>query len=75
MVRAGLQGGAATLRQLAARHFRARGADVRSLQRFLGARRLGGLERYSPRARGREAETLRRVAEALRRVHPRREGA
>ena len=68
MARAGLAGGAADLRRLAARHFRARGADLRSLQRFLGARRLGGLERYGH-------TDFRGVAEQLRRLHPRRDGA
>jgi site-specific recombinase XerD len=66
MERAGFSGGAAALRRLAARHFRDRGADLRSLQRFLGARRLGGLSPYG------QAD-FRRVAEELRRIHPRRE--
>ncbi|MCZ6749126.1 MAG: site-specific integrase [SAR324 cluster bacterium] len=64
MERAGLDGGAKALRLLAARHFKARGADVRSLQRFLGAKRLGSLDRYEP-------QDFRRVAEAFRRAHPR----
>jgi len=64
MKRAGLEGGPAALRKIAARHFRQRGADLRSLQKFLGARRLGGLERYQP-------PDWRAVASAFRKFHPR----
>jgi site-specific recombinase XerD len=66
MERAGLEGGPGALRKLAARHFRERGADLRSLRQFLGARRLGGLERYQP-------SEWRAVAEAFRKHHPRRD--
>ena len=60
----GLDGGAEALRSLAARHFRVRGADVRSLQTFLGAKRLGELDRY-------RTVGYREVAEAFHRAHPR----
>lgn len=73
MERAGLSGGAAALRQLAALHFRARGADVRSLQRFLGARRLSSLGRYDANAEGGDVQALRRMAEQLKKSHPRHE--
>ncbi|MBI4084202.1 MAG: site-specific integrase [Candidatus Lambdaproteobacteria bacterium] len=64
MERAGLGGGAPALRQLAARHFRERGADVRSVQRLLGARRLGTLDRFQP-------PEFRDVVAQFRRLHPR----
>jgi site-specific recombinase XerC len=64
MARAGLEGGPGELRRLAARHFRERGADLRSVREFLGARRLTGLE-------GMPAGDWRAVAEAFRKVHPR----
>lgn len=64
MERAGLGGGAPALRQLAARHFRERGADIRSVQRLLGARRLGTLDRFRP-------PDFREVVAQFRRLHPR----
>jgi len=64
MERAGLPGGPATLRQLAARHFSEQGGDVRSVQRLLRAKRLGTLDRYRPM-------DFREVSEQFRRFHPR----
>ncbi len=61
----GLSGGPATLRVLAARHFAERGADVRSVQKLLKARRLGQVDRYQPRA------DLKRLTHQFRRAHPR----
>jgi site-specific recombinase XerC len=64
MRRAGLSGGAADLRRLAARHFRERGADLRSVQKFLGTRRLGALQHYG-------SADFRGVSASLRHIHPR----
>ncbi len=61
----GLSGGPATLRVLAARHFGARGADVRSVQQLLKARRLGRLDRFQP------AADLKALTDQFRRAHPR----
>lgn len=60
----GLSGGGRVLRQLGARHFRERGGDVRSLKRFLGAKRLGTLDRYG-------SPDFQDVAAQFRRFHPR----
>ncbi|HUJ75970.1 MAG TPA: tyrosine-type recombinase/integrase [bacterium] len=65
MRRQGLSGGAASLRMLAAKHFGQRGGDLRSLQRLLGAKRLGRLDRYRP------APEFRAVLEQFRKAHPR----
>lgn len=64
MEAAGLDGGGRALRQLSALHFRQRGGDVRSLQTFLKAKRLGRLDRYA-------APDYQQVAKAFRRLHPR----
>ncbi len=64
MERAGLEGGGRELRQLSARHFRERGGDVRSLQRFLRAKRLGTLDRFA-------APDYQEIAREFRRLHPR----
>lgn len=61
---AGLPGGGRVLRQLSARHFRERGGDVRSLREFLGAKRLGTLDRYG-------APDFQEVQAEFRRLHPR----
>lgn len=61
----GLTGGPATLRVLAARHFAERGADVRSVQNLLKARRLGQVDRFQPQA------DLKRLTRQFRRAHPR----
>ena len=61
-----LAGGGRALRQLGARHFRARGGDVRSLKQFLGAKRLGDLDVYG-------GPDFRDVAAQFRRYHPRQE--
>jgi site-specific recombinase XerC len=61
----GLSGGPATLRVLAARHFAERGADVRSVQNLLKARRLGKVDRFLPQA------DLKRLTGEFRRAHPR----
>lgn len=60
----GLDGGPTLLRQLAARHFRERGGDTRSLRRLLGVKRLGTLDRYAP-------PDYQQVLREFRRVHPR----
>jgi site-specific recombinase XerD len=62
---AGLSGGPASLRLLAARHFGQRGADIRSVQHLLGARRLGQLDRFQPSA------DMKRLMAQFRRAHPR----
>jgi integrase/recombinase XerC len=62
----GLAGAGRVLRQLGARHFRERGGDVRSLKRFLGAKRLGKLDRYG-------GPDFQDVAAQFRRFHPRGE--
>jgi len=62
----GLDGGPSLLRQLAARHFRERGADSRSVRKLLGAKRLGRLERFG-------APETRRLLEQFRAAHPRHE--
>lgn len=62
---AGLSGGPASLRVLAARHFGQRGADIRSVQQLLGARRLGQLDRFQP------SSDLKRLMAQFRRAHPR----
>jgi len=64
MTAVGLSGGLRHLRQLAARHFRERGGDVRSLQRLLRAKRLGRLDRYEP-------PSARDVVALFRLAHPR----
>ncbi len=61
----GLPGGPGSLRHLAARHFRERGGDLRSLQQLLGAKRLGRLDRYRP------APDFKRLLEQFRKAHPR----
>ena len=61
----GLSGGPASLRVLAARHFGQRGADIRSVQHLLGARRLGQLDRLQP------STNLKRLMAQFRRAHPR----
>jgi len=61
----GLSGGPATLRVLAARHFAEGGADVRSVQKLLNARRLGRVDRFQPQA------DLKRLTQQFRRAHPR----
>ena len=66
MEAAGLEGGPRELRLLAARHFRERGGDTRSLRRLLGAKRLGDLDRYGPKG-------FMEVARIVRRIHPRGE--
>jgi site-specific recombinase XerD len=63
---AGLPARPSLLRQLAARHFAERGADTRSVQRLLHARRLGSLDRYAP-------PDFRGVLEQFRRIHPRQQ--
>lgn len=63
----GLDGGPSLLRQLAARHFRERGADSRSVRNLLGAKRLGRLDRFGP------PET-RKLLEQFRSAHPRHGG-
>lgn len=60
----GLDGGGRVLRQLGARHFRERGGDVRSLQQFLGAKRLGTLDVYG-------SPGFREIAAQFKRFHPR----
>ena len=65
--RVGLPGRPSLLRQLAARHFRERGGDTRSLRRLLGAKRLGSLDRYAP-------PDYQQVLRQFRRSHPRQEG-
>ena len=67
MEAAGLAGGGRELRQLSARHFRERGADVRSLKQLLGAKHLGTLDRYG-------SPDFQTIAAQFRRYHPRREG-
>ncbi|MFI5400486.1 MAG: tyrosine-type recombinase/integrase [SAR324 cluster bacterium] len=62
---AGLAGGPASLRVLSARHFGQGGADIRSVQRLLGARRLGHLDRFQPPA------DLKQLIDRFRRAHPR----
>jgi len=62
---AGLAGGPASLRVLSARHFGQAGADIRSVQRLLGARRLGHLDRFQPPA------DLKQLIGRFRRAHPR----
>lgn len=64
MEAAGLPGGLRKLRQLAARHFRERGGDIRSLQTLLRAKRLGSLDRYDP-------PDVRKVIAMFRQAHPR----
>ncbi len=64
---AGLSGGGRELRQLSARHFRERGGDVRSLREFLGAKRLGNLDRYN-------SPGFQKMAAEFRRLHPRGNG-
>jgi integrase/recombinase XerC len=61
----GLSGGPSTLRVLAARHFSESGADVRSVQQLLKARRLGQLDRFAPEA------DLKSLMQQFRRAHPR----
>ncbi|MDH4120936.1 MAG: phage integrase N-terminal SAM-like domain-containing protein [Deltaproteobacteria bacterium] len=60
----GLEGGPATLRRLGARHFQQGGADVRSVQAFLGQKGLGGLDAY-------HATAFPRVAAQIQAAHPR----
>lgn len=64
MEKAGLEGGPLQLRQLSARHFMERGGDTRSLQRLLGAKRLGSLDRYAP-------PDYQSVLRQFRQAHPR----
>jgi site-specific recombinase XerC len=64
MEKVGLEGGGRVLRQLSARHFRERGGDVRSLKPFLGAKRLGMLDRYG-------SPDFQAVSAEFRRLHPR----
>ena len=59
-----LTGGGSALRQLAAKHFKARGGDIRSIKRFLGLKRLDALRRY-------EAPDYKEMADQFRRFHPR----
>jgi len=66
MEKVGLEGGGRVLRQLSARHFRERGGDVRSLKQFLGAKRLGILDRYG-------SPDFQAVSAEFRRLHPRQE--
>ncbi len=66
MERAGLPGKPSELRQLAARHFRERGGDTRSLQALLGARRLGSLDRYGP-------TRMQDIVRQFRKAHPRQQ--
>ena len=66
MEKAGLTGGGTQLRLLAARHFRERGGDIRSLRRLMRAKRLGDLDRYGQ-------TDFKTVARQLRRIHPRQE--
>jgi integrase/recombinase XerD len=68
MERVGLEGGPRVLRQLAARHFAERGADTRSVQRLLHAKRLGSLDRYAP-------PDFQSVLRQFRRIHPRQQRA
>ncbi|MCH7478336.1 MAG: tyrosine-type recombinase/integrase [SAR324 cluster bacterium] len=66
MEEGGLPGGGKALRQLSARHFRERGGDLRSLKQLLGAKRLSGLDWFSP-------PDVRAVYAQFRRIHPRQE--
>ena len=66
MEKAGLTGGASTLRKLSARHFKERGGDIRSLKRFLGVKRMDALERYP-------GPDFKDLAEQFRRFHPRKD--
>ena len=66
MEAAGLSGGGRILRQLGARHFRERGGDVRSLKRFLGAKRLGTLDVYG-------SPDFNDISAQFRRFHPRQQ--
>jgi integrase/recombinase XerC len=61
----GLTGGPASLRVLAAKHFGEQGADIRSVQQLLGARRLGQLDRFQP------PSDLKHLMTQFRRAHPR----
>ncbi len=62
---AGLAGGPAVLRQLAARHFAERGGDMRSLQRLLRTKHLGQLDRFQPDA------SFGDLVEQFHKAHPR----
>ena len=64
MEAAGLTGSGHDLRLLAARHFRERGGDLRTLRHLLGAKRLGELDRYGQM-------DFQTVANQLRSIHPR----
>jgi integrase/recombinase XerC len=64
----GLPGGAARLRQLAARHFAERGGDLRSLQRLLRTKRLGQLDRFQDDA------GFADLVARFRKAHPREGG-
>lgn len=66
MERVGLDGGAPQLRQLSAKHFKERGGDTRSVQKLMGVKRLGSLDRYAP-------PTYQDIAKQVRRIHPRQE--